>query len=131
MSCFRFISHSIIHFSYYPFKYGRIFLQLYAKAKMSATHQYPKFEIEFGVRDRNSKDIGSSQVILQMCILSLTPLKKHPPRGWGFSNFSLREMRTLFNSHDLFCQILIFYFYPLLPLIHIIGHSGPFLGHIF
>lgn len=49
---------------------------------MSATHQYPKFTVEFGGVDKNSKYIDSTQDILQMCILPLTPLKKHPPRAW-------------------------------------------------
>ena len=31
-----------------------------------------KFKTDFGGGERNSKDIGSAQVILQMCILPLT-----------------------------------------------------------
>lgn len=46
---------------------------------MSATHQYPKFTVEFGGGDKNSKDIDPAQDILQICILPLIPPKKHPP----------------------------------------------------
>lgn len=78
---------------------------------MSATHQYPKFTVEFGGGDKNSKDIDSAQDILQMCILPLTPLRKHPPRAWGFGNFSQYKISSLFNSHDLSSHIPFVPFY--------------------
>lgn len=107
LSCFRFIHHSPIHLSYYPFKYGLI--SLMPKLKYQLHINIQKFKTEFGGGDRDSKDIGSPQVILQMCILPLTLLKKHPLRGWGFNNSSLYEIHSLFNPHDLLLQILVLY----------------------